>query len=200
MAAGRRKSGTGGKKKGFLVKFELSLPGLLGLGVVCFCIFLWMYLLGIWSGQSLFPSGQYRPAESAGTRPGMVGAAAPEGAPAEKAVAAPLIAAEKKELQGGQKKRLVSRQDGPAPEPEEDPAFFAVQVGAFKDGELAGKEVVTWKNKGYNSFSRPPAGEDDKFTRVYVGRFDSLAAARDEAAAIGGKEEIKPFVVLIPGE
>ena len=41
------------KKKANKIKFELSLPAIGGIAVVCFCIFLWMYLLGIWTGQSL---------------------------------------------------------------------------------------------------------------------------------------------------
>ncbi len=34
-------------------KFELTLPAMGGIAVVCFCIFLWMFLLGIWTGQTL---------------------------------------------------------------------------------------------------------------------------------------------------
>lgn len=34
-------------------KFELTLGAIGGVGVVCFCIFLWMFLLGVWTGQSL---------------------------------------------------------------------------------------------------------------------------------------------------
>lgn len=46
MAAGKRKQ----VKK---YKFELTRGGIGGIGVVCFCIFLWMFLLGVWTGQSL---------------------------------------------------------------------------------------------------------------------------------------------------
>jgi hypothetical protein len=46
-----------GKKKK-KIKFELTLRGLLGIGAVLFCILLWMFLLGIWAGQTvLLPSG-----------------------------------------------------------------------------------------------------------------------------------------------
>jgi hypothetical protein len=49
----RRKS-----KKKKKIKFELTLGGLLGVGAVLFCIFLWMFLLGIWTGQTvLLPPG-----------------------------------------------------------------------------------------------------------------------------------------------
>ncbi len=38
------------------VKFQLTRSGIAGIGVVFFCIFLWMFLFGVWAGQSLlFP-------------------------------------------------------------------------------------------------------------------------------------------------
>lgn len=46
MAAGKKKP----IKK---YKFELSRGAIAGIGVVCFCIFLWMFLFGVWTGQSL---------------------------------------------------------------------------------------------------------------------------------------------------
>ena len=43
------------KKK---IKFELTVGGLLGVGAVLFCIFLWMFLFGLWAGQTiLLPAG-----------------------------------------------------------------------------------------------------------------------------------------------
>ena len=47
------------RKKGFNIKFNLTVTGLLGVGVVCFCIFLWMFLLGIWAGQTVLTAGKY---------------------------------------------------------------------------------------------------------------------------------------------
>ncbi len=41
------------KKRVKKVKFELTKSSIGGIGVVCFCIFLWMFLLGVWAGQSL---------------------------------------------------------------------------------------------------------------------------------------------------
>jgi hypothetical protein len=46
MAATPRKQ----KKK---IRFELTLSAIAGVGVVFFCIFLWMFLLGVWAGESL---------------------------------------------------------------------------------------------------------------------------------------------------
>lgn len=41
------------KKRVKKIKFELTRSSIGGIGVVCFCIFLWMFLLGVWAGQSL---------------------------------------------------------------------------------------------------------------------------------------------------
>lgn len=35
------------------LKFELTKSGVGGIGVIVFCLFLWMFLLGVWSGQTL---------------------------------------------------------------------------------------------------------------------------------------------------
>jgi len=35
------------------IKFELTYSGIAGIGIVCFCIFLWMFLFGVWTGQTL---------------------------------------------------------------------------------------------------------------------------------------------------
>ena len=35
------------------LKFELTKSAAAGIGVVSFCLFLWMFLLGVWAGQSL---------------------------------------------------------------------------------------------------------------------------------------------------
>ena len=48
-------------------RFQLTLAGIVGIGVVCFCLFMWMFLLGIWAGQTiLLPAA--RPA-AAGNNP-----------------------------------------------------------------------------------------------------------------------------------
>jgi hypothetical protein len=35
------------------LKFELTRSAVAGIGVVVFCLFLWMFLFGVWAGQSL---------------------------------------------------------------------------------------------------------------------------------------------------
>lgn len=41
-----------GKKK-VVVKIELGWGGIFSLVVVSFCVFLWMFLLGLWTGQNI---------------------------------------------------------------------------------------------------------------------------------------------------
>lgn len=44
---------TSRKKQARKYRFELTRSAIGGIAVVCFCIFLWMFLLGVWTGQSL---------------------------------------------------------------------------------------------------------------------------------------------------
>ena len=38
-------------------KFELTTSAIAGVSVIAYCLFLWMFLLGVWTGQSLlFPT------------------------------------------------------------------------------------------------------------------------------------------------
>jgi hypothetical protein len=37
-------------------RFQLTLGGIGGIAVVCFCLFVWMFLLGIWAGQTILLS------------------------------------------------------------------------------------------------------------------------------------------------
>lgn len=38
------------------LKFELTKSAVAGVSVIAFCLFLWMFLLGVWAGQSLLMS------------------------------------------------------------------------------------------------------------------------------------------------
>jgi hypothetical protein len=45
------------KKTAKRFRFQLSLAEIAGIAIVSFCLFLWMFLLGIWAGQTiLLPS------------------------------------------------------------------------------------------------------------------------------------------------
>ena len=41
------------KRRPSKIKFELTRSSIGGIAIVCFCIFLWMFILGVWAGQSL---------------------------------------------------------------------------------------------------------------------------------------------------
>lgn len=181
------------RKKKFAVKFELSPKGLVGAAIVCLCIFLWMFLLGVWAGQTILssPPGSESVAKRLPIIKKTIVQPVADPEPQQAAVvvkeqAATELVVEKKMLR-------------PPPEPEEDPSFFSVQVAAFKDKQLAGKAVEKWRAKGYDAFSKPPEGKDDSFTRVYIGRFDKMAAAKEHAELLKKKEQQKPFIALIPG-
>lgn len=53
-------------------RFQLSLAGVAGIAVVSFCLFLWMFLLGIWAGQTILlpssPPGQVITANHSSSR------------------------------------------------------------------------------------------------------------------------------------
>ena len=188
------RSRTRKKKK---IKFEVTLNGLFAIGAVLFCIFLWMFLLGIWSGQTVLTSGKYEMSETNKTPAKVVQVETIKAEKVkEKAVPSPASQKEEKQEKAVQVKAEKVK-PGIADE-EEDPSYFAVQVGAFKDKDLAVKAVKSWQTKGYKSFSREPEGPDDKFTRVYVGRFDNMDAAKKQAATLEKKEKVKPFIVLVP--
>jgi hypothetical protein len=44
-------------------KFELTASAIAGTGVVFFCIFLWMFLLGVWTGESVLRPAKSPPAD-----------------------------------------------------------------------------------------------------------------------------------------
>jgi len=52
-----RKKKRAKKKTPKRFRFQLGYSGVAGIAVVSFCLFLWMFLLGIWAGQTiLLPS------------------------------------------------------------------------------------------------------------------------------------------------
>lgn len=48
MAAKKKK-----RPSGKTFRFQLSLGGMVGIGIVSCCLFLWMFLLGVWAGQTI---------------------------------------------------------------------------------------------------------------------------------------------------
>lgn len=63
MAARKKK-----RKPKKTYRFQLTLSGIVGIGVVSFCLFLWMFLLGIWAGQTiLLPSARPQVSQQEGS-------------------------------------------------------------------------------------------------------------------------------------
>jgi len=55
----RKKTASAAKKAPVrYFSFRLSPSGIAGIAVVTFCLFLWMFLIGLWAGQSLLPPEQ----------------------------------------------------------------------------------------------------------------------------------------------
>lgn len=179
-------------KFGFVVRFELGLLGMISLTLVTGCIFFWMFIIGIWAGQTIL---QPTPGEEKSPLAKLAGALQP-GNPA---VVEPLASAE-------QKKNMTPEAGAP-PESspasgtewaEAEPSFFALQVAAVKDQERAQQDVAQWRGRGYEAFSVPPEDKDDPFIRIYVGKFDKLAEANQLIAKLEKEEKIKAYIALLP--
>lgn len=176
-------------KKRFLIRFELGIFGLFGLTVVTFCIFLWMFLLGIWAGQTVLqqPEGS---AKSTLERlsngwhwPGKQAPAAP--ARQQRAGTEPVGPADQEPPVAAQAESA-------------GPSFFVVQVASFRSSDRAKQEVELWRGKGFKAFSVAPDEKDDPFTRVYLGKFDKLAEANQLVAKLEKDQQIKGYIALLP--
>jgi len=180
-------------KFGFVVRFELGLLGMISLTLVTGCIFFWMFIIGIWAGQTIL---QPTPGEEKSPLAKLAGALQP-GNPA---TVEPAVSPE-------QKKNMAPPEAGapqgssPASETEwaeAEPSFFALQVSAVKDQDRAKQDVAQWRGRGYEAFSVPPEDKDDPFFRVYVGKFDKLAEANQLIAKLEKEEKIKAYIALLP--
>ncbi len=199
-------------KENAFVRIELGIGGLLGLAVVSFCIFLWMYLFGVWTGQSglqsTLASGDPREFVSAAVKmmkkdtPAAVVPAAP---PEPKAEASPVTteasqvtaeaspvtteAATEPSPPLPAKSEVQAKDDGGA-------SFFAIQVGAFREEQRALKAVLQWRVREHQAFYIKPEA-DGNFYRVLVGKFDSLAEANGLATTLEASEQNKVFISLV---
>lgn len=85
MAAKRKK-----RSSGKTFRFQLSLGGMVGITIVSFCLFLWMFLLGVWAGQTvLLPAARPEVNDRAGKgkaqeKPLVARSKSRQAAPAEK--------------------------------------------------------------------------------------------------------------------
>lgn len=186
---------TAAQKKGrFVVRFELGLLGMLSLTLVTGCIFFWMFIIGIWAGQTILqpsPGEVASPlAKLAGAlHPGKQAAVEPPAAPSEsKANMAPEAGAPP----------ASAPPEGETQWAEAEPSVFVLQVAAVRDQERAQQDVAQWRGRGYDAFSVPPEDQDDPFIRIYVGKFDKLTDANQLLAKLEKEEKVKAYIALLP--
>jgi len=181
------------KNKGrFVIRFELGLLGMLSLTLVTGCIFFWMFIIGIWAGQTIL---QPTPGEQGSSLAKLAESLRPgKPSPVESGASS-------------EQKHDLGAEPGAVPEPtpnsetewaEAEPSFFALQVAAVRDQERAQQDVAQWRGRGYEAFSVPPEDQDDPFIRIYVGRFDKLAEANQLIAKLEKEEKIKAYIALLP--
>ncbi len=208
----------GKRLRSFAVRFELGIGGMCGLTVVCLCIFLWVFLLGVWAGQTvLSPSSSdeapwlHRVATRLLPAP-TVPDTPPTGQDLQGAPTAPAPAIPVGPNADAQIDQSVEAEPAPGAIPGEanTPATgkgdaaatdattcFALQVGAFREEVNAAEAVAAWKEKGYVAFSLPPQ-EGSHLHRVFVGRFADLGAANKLVTELEEKEQVRAYITLIP--
>ncbi|PLX50669.1 MAG: hypothetical protein C0613_03300 [Desulfobulbaceae bacterium] len=171
------------RKKKFTIRFELGLGGLVGLFTICFCIFLWMFLLGVWAGQTvLLPSGRDDTSKAISRFSAKIWSQARKAAPS--AQPDPDASADGPRL-------------APQGESDEEPSYFSLQVAAYADEENARQEVLDWQARGEEAFFRRPR-EGSSLYRVFVGRYDTLAAANDKVDELEEADSLQAFITLLP--
>ncbi len=183
------------QKKGKGIRFELSFKGLFGLGVVLFCIFLWMFLLGIWAGQKLLVSGageEYRAAtpvhDISGEDPG-------DGATYLSRVSSILkkgsssLGKKASEV----KDKVMTRElwHGSS-----EDSIFSIQIASTDDQQEAGRLVMDWQAMGYDAFYRSP--EESFPYRVFIGRFEEFGQAKAHADTLESSENVRVYITLLP--
>lgn len=185
MAAKHRK-----KKKKAKIRLELSWGGLAGLGVVSFCIFLWMFLFGIWAGQTVLQpqdfsdNGSLTKSLSTIWQTGMEGSASALQEPQD-------IAEEALQIDSSVGKEEWAKGS--------ELSFFSLQVASFDAEDRARDFVLNWRAKGHEAFVLAPEnGKDDHYWRVFVGKFEMLADANALAARFEEEESIRVYIALLP--
>lgn len=172
------------KKRRFAFRFELGPGGILAIGVVCFCVFLWMFLLGIWAGQTVLQRSSVSLARS-GTKP-----VAPSVPSAGQAIVLSDLA---------KRPTVVAKKtsDSEAEPQYSGPAFFSLLVGHFDSEAKAVEAVAAWRARGeQDSFYVAPEGEESRF-RVFVGKYDTLARANEQAALFESQQKKRGYITLL---
>ncbi len=173
------------RKKKFTIRLELGLGGLAGLVTICFCIFLWMFLLGVWSGQTvLLPSGKGDTTKAINRLSSKLWSQGQEATTRHQKTLGSRGVATKKAKAGQESEQ-------------EEPSFFTLQVAAYDSEDDARQEVLSWRARSEDAFFLPPQ-EGASLFRVFLGRFDTLAAANDKVDELEEVENLQAFITLLP--
>lgn len=86
----------------------------------------------------------------------------------------------------------------PTVEKEEVDSLFTLQVGAFRDSGKAVEMVKKWRKRGYTVFSMPGDAAEESLNRVFIGKFKNLADANAKAAALENSDNIRAYITLLP--
>lgn len=199
------------KKKPF-IQLELSFGGLLGLGVVSFCIFLWMFLFGIWAGQTVLQpttggGGTFGFGEVASSLLAK-GKAMPWKKAATPATITPIEEASREEngdddTEGPAGGALETKGEPLATQPAAvtatpETSFFSLQVAAPSEQKEAIAAVLRWRARGQDAFFLEPEGNGEKGYRVFVGNFENLRDANGLAAKLEDHgQPVKSFITLV---
>lgn len=173
------------RKKKFTIRFELSLAGLAGLAIICFCIFLWMFLLGVWAGQTvLLPSEKGDTSKAISRFSSKLWSQGQEVTDRQKKALTP---------RSGVKKKRASSQEDDA----DEPSFFTLQVAAYDSEDDARQEKLDWLARGEDAFFLKPQKSFSRY-RVFIGHYGTLAAANEKVEQLEEAENLQAFITLLP--
>ncbi|RUM87590.1 MAG: hypothetical protein DSZ24_05865 [Thermodesulfatator sp.] len=171
-------------------RFELGFLGMIFVFLLLICLFLWMFVLGVWFGQRIAGKGPSPVAEKT------LKEKVPQEIPAEE-VSPPRVAfssnslesssAEpslKVQLKAPQKVSPPSSSRAPLPVPKKTPkraapaTYYVLQVASFRDRTEAERYVRAFRDRGYAAeVAKVNLRGKGTWYRVYVGRFKSRAEA-----------------------
>jgi len=184
------------KKNTAAIHFELTWWGLFGLGIGCFCIFIWMFLLGVWAGQTVLmpPSDRIERPELKSLADSVLNEISRM--PSGSDIGRPAATTEE-----SIEESVIEDQAAAGATPDAPPAttsFFALQVASFKDLIAAERSVASWSKKDSGAFLLPLVTDDGTLYRVFLGRFDNLADANARATKLNRDEGVQAYITLLP--
>ncbi len=184
-------------------RIELGFLGLTFVFLLLVCLFLWMFILGVWFGQRMMGKGPSPVAEKA------LKEKVPEELPAEEVSPPPGLLSSGKPLQEKSSPPPLPEKapeaGAPLPAPPKKPPeskaapYYTLQVASFRDQGEAERYARLFRERGYTArVVRVELPGKGTWYRVYVGRFGSKAEAEEayrqlKARKLVGKAYIKKF-------